>query len=68
MKKRAMENDINNFNLGVYMMYAFNEPKKYPKEPLLKLKEDKEVNKIMTSEQMENIARTITSKLGGEIK
>lgn len=59
--------DWNNYNLGKYISYAFNAPKKYPKRPFLEEQENKELNE-MTDAQMERMARINTLKLGGSIK
>jgi len=62
-KKRVMENDINNYNLGRYLIYAFNDPKKYPKKPVLQERDDD--NKSMSGLEMERKAELINKKLGG---
>lgn len=64
---RAKEWDMNNFLLGKYILYAFNDPKHYPKKPFLDGYEEKEEQKVMTSTQMERIAKNNTIKLGGKL-
>lgn len=56
--------DLNNWNLGKYIAYAVNQPKKYPSRPFL-MKEEK---KAMTGEQMERMAKRYTIKFGGVVK
>lgn len=63
-ENRAREMDYNNFNLGKYIAYAVNDPKKYPREPFLTQREEVE----MTGEDMERMARRNTIKLNGIIK
>jgi len=46
-------------------MFAFNDPKKYPKKPITQ--EDEGKKKEMTAEQMERMARIITKSLKGKI-
>ena len=53
-----------NYILGQYIMYAFNNPKKYPKTPLLSDLENTR-NKKQTSQTMEEMARLNTLMLGG---
>lgn len=43
-EQRAQEADVNNYNLGIYMSYAFNNPKKYPKRPFLSKDNSKKVD------------------------
>ena len=57
--------DWNNYNLGKYISYAFNAPKKYPSKPFLQKEETKDIE--MTDEQMERVARINTLKLGGKV-
>jgi hypothetical protein len=59
-KNRAKEIDFSNFNLGQYILYAFNAPKKYPKKPFLD--DSKPTNKVMTAEEMERTMQRITNK------
>ena len=69
-ENRAREMDMNNFNLGKYIMYAFNAPKKYPSKPILYKEQNTEVvdiEKAMTSEEMDKMMRYNTIKLGGTI-
>lgn len=70
MKKeedRAREMDSNNYNLGRYIAYAVNDPKKYPRKPFLDKTNEAEL-KVMKEEDMERMARLNTIKLGGKIK
>jgi hypothetical protein len=60
---RVKEVDSLNFLLGKYIAFAINEPKKYPKEPFL----SKKTGRIMKAEEMEEMAKRITKKTGGEI-
>ena len=64
-ENRAKEMDYNNFNLGKYIAYAVNDPKKYPKKPFLW--EGEEKKKDMTGEQMDKRMRRNTIILGGTI-
>lgn len=63
---RAREMDMNNYNLGKYIAYAVNDPKKYPKKPFLEEKRD--AGKRMSGEEMEEIMKRNTIILGGNIK
>lgn len=53
-KERAKELDYNNFLLGRYLIYAFNDPKKYPKKPFLLEAEEqkKKESQVMTDDEM----------------
>jgi hypothetical protein len=64
-EREAQEIDVANYNLGKYIAYAVNDPKKYPKKPFL-YKE--EVKGQMTPEEMEKMAKENTAKLGGDIE
>lgn len=47
--------DFNNFNLGKYIAFAVNDPKKYPKKPFTQEEElggDKKAARVMTDKQM----------------
>lgn len=72
-KERLKEEDFISFNLGKYIAYGVNEPKKYPNKPFLedkiKLKAE-EVNetKVMSIEEMKEVMRKNTLILGGTIK
>jgi len=66
-EERAKEMDSNNFNLGKYIAYAVNDPKKYPRRPFLDKRTEVE-DKMMSAEEMERMARLNTVKLGGTIK
>ena len=63
-ENRAREMDMNNFNLGKYIAYAVNDPKKYPKKPFLA---KEEANKVMSNEEMDRVMRRNTIILGGKI-
>lgn len=52
--------------MGMYVMYAFNDPERYPVHPLYSGKN--EVEEIMSDEDMEKVARRNTLIMGGEIK
>jgi hypothetical protein len=64
-ERRAKEMDYNNYNLGRYIAYAVNDPKKYPRRPF---SEKIEEMKPMTAEEMERVMRKNTIMLGGVIK
>ena len=64
-ENRAREMDYNNFNLGKYVAYAVNDPKKYPKKPFLY--EEPEEKKVMTNEEMDRIMKRNTIILGGTV-
>lgn len=64
-EREAEEIDIANYNLGKYIAYAVNDPKKYPKKPFLHKQKAK---KEMTDEEMDKVMRETTIKLGGTIK
>ncbi len=64
-KERAEEMDLNNYNLGKYVAFAVNDPKRYPKRPFLQSRDEM---KPMTSEEMEDIMKRNTLILGGTIK
>jgi hypothetical protein len=65
VENKAREMDYSNFNLGKYLMLAYNDPKKYPKKPFLW--KDERTNTIMTEEEMDRMMRRNTISLGGEI-
>lgn len=70
-KMRAKEQDISNFYLGRYVMFAFNSPKKYPNKPFLDTITDEtnEKNETpMTDVEMERVMRKNTLILGGKIQ
>lgn len=72
-KKRLREADTNNFNLGKYIAYAVNDPKKYPRKPFLedklnKMEMDEVVGREMSVEEMEEMMKRNTIILGGKIK
>jgi hypothetical protein len=58
------QRDIANHLLGKYIAYAFNDPKKYPKEPFLykEAAQNDKINKQMTGEQMKDFAKRFTAK------
>ena len=62
-KRRLEEKDLFNFLLGKYVMYAFNNPKRYPSKPFT---ENTDL-KPMTDEEMERQARRNTIIMGGVI-
>jgi len=49
---RAQEMDTNNFNLGHYINYAFNAPKRYPSKPFTSKNEPP---RKMTDEELERV-------------
>lgn len=57
--------DLNNYNLGKYIAYAVNDPKKYPRVPFLQ--EERDEDRIMSNEEMERNMRRNTITLGGTI-
>lgn len=59
--------DLNNYNLGKYIAYAVNDPKKYPKKPFLDKPEAKESN-VMSNEEMEKVMLRNNLILGGTVK
>lgn len=63
-KQRFREKDGLNYMLAQYIMYAFNNPKKFPKKPFSE--KDTEL-KPMTDEEMERRARHNTIRMGGVI-
>ena len=67
-ENRGRELDYNNFNLGKYMMFAFNQPADYPDKPFTKQLEEEKEDGVMTGEEMERVARRNTIILGGKIK
>lgn len=63
-KREDMEEvDMLNWVLGKYIAYSFNEPKKYPKKPML----GTSANTTMSVEEMEDIAKRNCMKMGGDI-
>ncbi len=62
---RMREKDIQNWILGKYITYAFNDPKHYPKKAFL---DNMIVESEMTDEEMEKQAIRNTIKMGGVIK
>lgn len=60
--------DTLNYVLGKYIAYAFHEPKKYPKKPLLVKQERINESSVMTDEEMERVMRMNVIKMGGVIK
>lgn len=68
-KERIQEIDYMNYLLGKYIGYAVNDPKKYPRKPFLdKIELEQKKPRVMSSSDMERIARANTLKLGGELK
>lgn len=64
---RAKEQDANNYNLGKYVAYAVNDPKKYPKKPFLEKDRRESIGKIMSEEEMDRMMKYNTIKLGGKV-
>jgi hypothetical protein len=60
------DRDFNNYLLGKYIGIAVNDPKKYPKKPLLF--EEEEKGKVMTDDEMKEVMRANTLVMGGEEK
>lgn len=63
-QQRLKEKDLFNYMLGKYVVFAFNDPKKYPDKPFTEKNTDLEP---MTDEEMERQARRNTIKMGGVI-
>lgn len=64
-KDELEEKDYLNNILGQYIMFAVNNPKKYP-EPFLKDKSRNiSTNKIMSDEEMEKVMNENMKRLGG---
>lgn len=62
--------DLNNYNLGKYIAYAVNDPKKYPRKPFLndlKLEKKKVGEDVMSGDEMERMMKLNTRLLGGKI-
>ena len=57
------EADYLHFLLGKYIAFAVNDPKKYPRSYFLDKLGEEKVSRTMTPEQMEEVARRISSKL-----
>lgn len=63
-KQKFKDKDGLNHMLGQYIIYAFNDPKHYPRKPF----SEKDTNlKQMTDEEMEKQARRNTIRMGGVI-
>lgn len=67
-KERAIEQDMQNYNLARYIAIGVNDPKKFPREPYLAKELKEEDDKVMTAIEMEKVAESMTYKLGGIIK
>lgn len=65
-KNRVEEKDKLNHILAVYISYAVNDPKHFPKEPFLSEKKPKKVV-YMNGDEMEKMARLNTIRQGGVI-
>lgn len=65
-EKRLKEIDTFNYVLGKYIMFAVNDPKKYPKEPFTEKAITTQM-KPMNDAEMERQARRNTIKMGGVI-
>jgi hypothetical protein len=63
-RQRMNEKDMLNYMLGKYVMFAFNDPKRYPSKPFTEHNTDL---KPMTDEEMERQGRRNTIKMGGVI-
>ena len=62
-QKRIKEIDSQNYNLGVYISYAFNSPKRYPKKPFLSdIGKKKTKQKVMSEKDMQDFAKSFASK------
>ena len=57
LKRAREETDMMNHILGRYVAYAVNNPKKYPKEPLLLASEGKPQEIALTDDQRIRMAR-----------
>lgn len=57
VKRVHEETDMLNHILGRYVAYAVNNPKKYPKKPLLLASEDKTKEIALTDDQRIRMAR-----------
>lgn len=66
-QNRIQEKDKLNHILAGYIAYAVNDPKHFPKSPILSEKQC-EKPAIMSDEQMERQAKLNTIKKGGVIK
>jgi hypothetical protein len=66
-EERAREMDMNNWNLGKYIAYSYNDPKKYPKKPFLHKEQKESIGRIMSNEEMDRMMKYNTIKLGGKI-
>lgn len=67
-KEKAIEQDMQNYNLARYIAIGVNDPKKFPREPYLAKELKGEEDKVMTAIEMEKVAESMTYKLGGVIK
>ena len=65
-KARVEEKDKLNHIFGIYIFYAVNNPKEYPKKPFLSSKVEE--LKEMTASDMERQAKLNTIMQGGVIK
>lgn len=66
-KERAIEQDMQNYNLARYIAIGVNDPKKFPREPYLAKELKQEEDRVMTAIEMERVAESMTFKLGGTI-
>lgn len=60
--------DQNNYNLGHYLKFAFNDPSKYPKKPFFEsiTNEKPKLSAPMSDEDMEKMMIRNTKLLGGK--
>lgn len=64
-KEHVQQVDALNHILGRYIAYAFNDPKKYPKEPYT---HKDTTHDVMTDEEMEQQALRNTIMMGGVVQ
>ncbi len=59
-ESRIREIDAFNHNLGLYMVHAYHNPKKYPKQPFTAKAELMKPKEPMSLEEMEKIMKRFT--------
>lgn len=64
MQDHVQLTDSLNHTLGWYIGYSVNNPKKYPRKPLLQKKKEK---KWLSDDEIEARAKAMTISLGGTI-
>ncbi len=64
-KDRVRQQDELNYLLGQYIIYAFNDPKKYPEKPFT---HKDTTHDVMSDEEMERQALKNTIMMGGVVK